>query len=138
MAGWLSNDECFTLIQLLDHDISQLRLILIIVRAEYNSVEERLASSNGCQVTTKNFKLVVKGTVVSEGEDGREQIELDFSDDSGVSYYTDDKECPLSYVTLKLDDNEGRSLTAVDKDEKSIILGHRALQSFSLCDTSGW
>lgn len=97
-----------------------------------------LASSNGCQVTTKNFKLVVKGTVVSEGEDGREQIELDFSDDSGVSYYTDDKECPLSYVALKLDDNEGRSLTAVDKDEKSIILGHRALQSLSLCDTSGW
>ena len=99
-----------------------------------------LASSNGCQVTTKNFKLVVKGTL-SENEDSRKQIELDFSDDSGVSYYTDDKECSLSYVAFKLDDNEGRSLAVVDKDEKSIILGHRALQlqqSLSLCDTSGW
>ena len=50
-----------------------------------------LASSNGCPTTTKNFQLVVKGTV-SEDEDDRMQIELEFSNDFGQSYYTDDKE----------------------------------------------
>ena len=67
-----------------------------------------LASSNGCQTTTKNFQLVVKGTVSEGEEDGREQIELEFSDNYGESYYTDDKECPLSYVARKLNDDEMR------------------------------
>ena len=90
-----------------------------------------LASSNGCQTITRNFQLVVKGTV-SEGEDGREQIELEFSDNYGESYYTDDKECPLSYVALKVSDDEmsrtrTRALDVIDEDDKSIGKGHRSL-----------
>ena len=99
-----------------------------------------LASSNGCQTTTKNFQLVVKGTV-SEDEDDGKQIELEFSDDFGESYYTDDKECPLTYVAFKLDDDEVRrslavtevirhvssSLAAIDENDKSIDQEHRSL-----------
>ena len=85
-----------------------------------------LASSNGCQTTTKNFQLVVKGTV-SEGEDGREQIELEFSDDYGESYYTDDKECPLSYVARKVNDDEMSRARTRALAPRSIGQGHRSL-----------
>ena len=92
-----------------------------------------LASSNGCPTTTKNFQLVVMGTVSEEEDDNGsyQQIELEFSDDFGSSYYTDDKECPLSYVARKLNDDElevaGRSLAVIEEDKSIGHPGHREL-----------
>ena len=45
-----------------------------------------LASSNGCSTTTTNFKLVVQGMMKKDGT-----LELEFSDNFGQSYYTNEK-----------------------------------------------
>ena len=85
-----------------------------------------LASSNGCKSTTKNFQLVVKGTVSEDGE----EIELGFSDDFGSSYYTDDKECPFSYVARTFNEGEqSRSLMTIRSGDNLIGQGqgHREL-----------
>jgi len=68
-----------------------------------------LATSNGCPTTKTNFQTVVKGMMQEDGT-----LELDFSDDYGASYYTDDKP-PNSYTGQKLDDEDvvrGRALAA--------------------------
>jgi len=74
---------------------------------------------------------------LSEGEDGREQIVLEFSEDYGESYYTYGKECPDSYVALKVHDDEmrlarTRALAVIDEDNKSIHQGQRSLLIFTI------
>ena len=67
-----------------------------------------LASSNGCSTTTTNFKLVVQGMMKEDGT-----LELEFSDNFGQSYYTNEKVCPKSYIGQKLPDDivdRGRAL----------------------------
>ena len=80
-----------------------------------------LATSNGCPITTTNFQTVVKGMVQDDGN-----LELDFSSDYGVSYYTKDK--PLnSYMGYKLADDildRGRALARGDNGDGSMYHRH--------------
>jgi hypothetical protein len=64
-----------------------------------------LATSNGCPTTTTNFQTVVKGMVKEDGN-----LELDFSSDYGLSYYTKNENvCPYSYIAKKVpNENEGQ------------------------------
>ena len=63
-----------------------------------------LASSNGCETTTINFQLVVKGTMKKADDDDGMILELGFSNDYGATYYTDTKVCSRSYIGQKVDD----------------------------------
>ena len=64
-----------------------------------------LATSNGCPTTTTNFQTAVKGMVKEDGN-----LELDFSSDYGLSYYTKNENvCPYSYIAKKVpNENEGQ------------------------------
>ena len=82
-----------------------------------------LASSNGCETTTTNFKLVVKGTMKKADDDDATILELDFSDNFGFTYYTDTKVCPHSYIGQKLDEAEGdvqRALALNGSEDKHV------------------
>ena len=83
-----------------------------------------LATSNGCPTTTTNFQTVVKGMMKEDGN-----LELDFSGDYGVSYYT--KEKPLnSYMGKKLANDivdRGRALSRGDDGDGSMHMHHRHL-----------
>jgi len=65
-----------------------------------------LATSNGCQDISLNFLFVLKATVMNDGN-----LDMSFSRDGGKTFYTDDVECPLAYVTTKAqtDDRSRRS-----------------------------
>ena len=80
-----------------------------------------LASSNGCETTTTNFKLVVKGTMKKADDDDEMILELEFSNDYGATYYTDTKVCSRSYIGQKMDEDEGnrqRALALNGSDDK--------------------
>ena len=82
-----------------------------------------LASSKGCETTTINFQLVVKGTMKKAADDDGMILELQFSDDYGATYYTDDKDCLRSYIGQKVDEGEGersrqRALALNGSDDK--------------------
>jgi hypothetical protein len=56
-----------------------------------------LATSNGCQKVEQNFLYTVKMEVYDDGS-----LKLDFSNDGGFTYYTQEGEqCPLTYKGIK-------------------------------------
>ena len=84
-----------------------------------------LASSNGCPTTTANFQLVVQGMVTEDGD-----LELEFSDNFGQSYYTKEKVCPNSYIGRKVSDDsvdQTRALARVDDGDGTMNKYHRHL-----------
>jgi hypothetical protein len=84
-----------------------------------------LASSNGCPTTTANFQLVVQGMVMDDGD-----LELEFSDNFGQSYYTKEKVCPNSYIGRKVSDDivdQTRALARVDDGDGTMNKYHRHL-----------
>ena len=61
-------------------------------------------------------------------EDG--DLELEFSDNFGQSYYTKEKVCPNSYIGRKVSDDivdQGRALARVDDGDGSMNPYHRHL-----------
>ena len=84
-----------------------------------------LATSNGCSTDTTNFKEVVKGMIQEDGN-----LVLEFSDNFGQSYYTNEKECPNSYIGQKVSDDivdNSRALARVDDGDGSMPMYHRHL-----------
>jgi len=72
-----------------------------------------LASSNGCEKETTNFKFFMKGKVLTNGS-----LDLDFSNDFGETYSTEDNEKPDGYYIG----------TKVDKDRRLLFdREHRGL-----------
>ena len=96
-----------------------------------------LGSSNGCETTTINLQLVVKGTMKKADDDNETTIlELEFSNDFGFTYYTDNKECPRSYIGQKVDegdDNGQRALWLNFIDEFANIF---SVPTVSFCGSS--
>ena len=51
---------------------------------------------------------------MKKADDKNETIlELDFSDNFGFTYYTDDKECSSTYIGLKVNEGEGNGKVAL-------------------------
>ena len=90
-----------------------------------------LASSNGCPTTTTNFKLVVQGIVTEDGN-----LELEFSDNFGQSYYTNEKVCPKSYIGLKVSDDivdQGRALAYGGDGNDALFLFFQFVVKLAIC-----
>jgi len=86
-----------------------------------------LATSNGCQNVEQNFLYTVKMEVNGDGS-----LKLDFSDDGGFTYYTQEGEqCPKKYVANKfweMEEMVAKSAErAVCSDERRILKHGRRL-----------
>ena len=56
-----------------------------------------LASSHGCGTGFTNYQLVMRARITNSDGD----LDLGFSSDYGETYYTDEKDCPVSYIGSK-------------------------------------
>ena len=82
-----------------------------------------LASLIGCETTSTNLKLVVKGTMKKADDNDETILNLDFSDNFGFTYYTDTKVCSRLYIGRKVDEGESngqRDLAVNGSDDKHI------------------
>ena len=56
-----------------------------------------LVSSRGCGTEFINYQLVMRARITNSDGD----LDLGFSSDYGETYYTDEKDCPVSYIGSK-------------------------------------